>query len=1140
MFAALRQLKHANVPSLVPLLGVACIVALTAWMGITLTRETGRIASIWLANGALIAILLSTSRANWPAYLASAFVGNVVANFLSGDDLPLALTLSAINSLEVSIVIFALRKPNDATPDLTSWNTLIRFALWGGIIAPLSAGIVASSFLHVYLDTPFLAVLKRWALADALGIITVAPLILAFRNKLFTVKTVTARPLEFAVILGLVSLFTIGVFAQTSYPFLFLVFPPLVVVAFRLGFGGAVAALTCVTCISLAFTLNGSGPFALVDGVSMAERIWLLQLYIASCITTTLPIVSSLTERSRMARRLRESESSLRFFADNSTDMIITSTTEGIRQYVSPACRRLLGYEPEEMLKLTPLQIMHPEDRDRVERHVRAMSVGEADPVCSYRMRHKNGQYVWMEASFSFTYDPNTQEPTGFTSATRELNFRSDNQREILENAVSLHESHRLLLMAEAMADVGYWRIDMATDTIFWSPQIYKIYGKSPEHVPNLDNSTSSYHPDDIDLVMHVVGNAMELGQPFEFEARLIREDGEMRYVVSHGQCELSVDGKVTGVIGTFQDITDQRVASIKLNKQYEQLEENYSQLEESRQRLSNMTVDLMEARDEAEAANKAKSEFLASMSHEIRTPMNGITGMTELLLDTPLDDEQKKFALAVRESADTLVIMLNDILDLSKLEAGRVELENISFSPQRLVNGVIEIMSPQAKAKNVEIKCLIEDGFEKNLLGDPTRLRQILLNLVGNAVKFTEAGYVHVVMSKAPYGKKPNLVRIAVLDSGIGMTEKGMSNLFSKFSQADNTVTRKFGGTGLGLVICRQLTELMDGNIGVESEVGKGSTFWIEVPLPEDSHAVTHASDDATLPSRRGSDRLESHAADRRILASAKDKRILLVEDNRINQMLATTILQKAGYTVDIAGDGRAAVMSLETTDYDVVLMDVQMPIMDGVEATAEIRDNASTEKKRNVPIIAMTANAMAGDREEYLAARMSDYISKPIHSARLLALVAHWTNVTSDVGAKEEAQVEAQVTAEELSLPAVGNENTAMNFSEMDHLSSRIGEEKIAALIEEFIEDSRQQMIRLNALCNEGDHTKVASIAHEIAGTSANFGAEMLASYARELNTIAKQAEPNAHYPEHATKLCQAASESWKALAERYPAVG
>jgi CheY-like chemotaxis protein len=208
----------------------------------------------------------------------------------------------------------------------------------------------------------------------------------------------------------------------------------------------------------------------------------------------------------------------------------------------------------------------------------------------------------------------------------------------------------------------------------------------------------------------------------------------------------------------------------------------------------------------------------------------------------------------------------------------------------------------------------------------------------------------------------------------------------------------------------------------------------------------------------------------------------------------------------------------------------------MDGVEATTEIRDNASTEKKRNVPIIAMTANAMAGDREEYLAAGMSDYISKPIHSARLLALVVHWTNMTSD----EEAEAKTQVTAEKPSPLTADNENTSMNFSEMDHLSSRIGEEKIGALIEEFIEDSRQQMARLNTLCNEGDHTKVASIAHEIAGTSANFGAETLASYARELNTIAKQAEPDTHYPDHASKLCQAASESWKALAERYPATG
>ena len=386
-------------------------------------------------------------------------------------------------------------------------------------------------------------------------------------------------------------------------------------------------------------------------------------------------------------------------------------------------------------------------------------------------------------------------------------------------------------------------------------------------------------------------------------------------------------------------------------------------------QERSRAERDLRESNAALLAATRAKSEFLAAMSHEIRTPMNGVLGLLELLLKTPLDEKQQWYGKTAYKSADSLLVILNDILDYSKLEAGRVKLEQLSFNLEEKLAEVIDIFRPAAEAKSLDISYELPASDPRFVVADPTRLRQVLMNLVGNAVKFTKQGSVKLKVRCHEVTPSRVRVRIEVQDTGIGIAPDAMEKLFTSFTQGDASISRQYGGTGLGLSISKQLVELMGGRIGGSSQPGEGSTFWVELELPR---GAAPGVGERSVPANAGTASL----------------RVLIAEDNPVNQLVAQQTLQQAGHTVDLVGNGEAACTAAAKGCYDLVLMDIQMPDMDGITATRRIR--ASQSPVWSVPIIAVTANVGPDDRQFYLSVGMDDVIPKPYKAETMHSVIA------------------------------------------------------------------------------------------------------------------------------------------------------
>src|SRR5580704_8180936 len=892
-------------------------------------------------------------------------------------------------------------------------------------------------------------------------------------------------------------------------------------------------------------------------------------------------------------------EDDLREFLDLSIDMLCIAGIDGYFKHLNPAWEKTLGYAKEELLSRPYVDFVHPEDREAAIAEANSLAAGRDTFIFENRFRCKDGSYKWLRWTGAVRAEKGV-----IYAIARDVSPRKREEARL----AAQHAVTRVLAEAPTLANAGSRILQAVCESLGWeAAAIWQVDSKErvlrcveawqilPQNLSDFDRSTRART---FARGVGLPGRVWAQAEPVCIEdvapdANFLQRDVAVKEGL-HGAIgfPILVGGEVLGVLEFFSRQIQKPDA--RLLEMMGAIGSQIGQFIERRQAEDALRVyarDLETAKQVAEEATRTKSEFLANMSHEIRTPMNAIIGMTELALQTKITREQREYLEATKTSADALLTLVNDLLDFSKIEARKLQLDHVGFNFRDTVEDAIRVLALRAHHKGLELACDIRPEVPQALAGDPLRLRQVVVNLVGNAIKFTDRGEVVLRVQPEPQVDGEVRLHFSVTDTGIGIPPEKQKLIFEAFSQADNSTTRRYGGTGLGLAISQQLVELMGGRIWVESHAGQGSTFHFtatfEVQTPagferdslgpqltnlhmqpvaadgsaaalaamEKSAAENHPFKvillDAHMPMMDGFGLAERIQKDPRcrgikliMLTSAgqpedvsrcqtlgisayltkpvkqselldvivsvlspreqqpslasqprrgsrsirRRLKVLLAEDNAVNQLLASRILESLDHHVTVVSNGREALSAARAGRFDLIVMDVQMPEMDGFEATAAIRKLEKATGK-HIPIIAMTAHAMMGDRERCLAAGMDGYVSKPIRVADVEQAVtqAMAANQSSDAGSTS--------TAEDSLV------DEAAILSGMD------GNRKLLRdLTRIFVADCPKQLVEIKAAIQMGDAERLRRAAHALKGSVGNFAAKKAFAIAGQLETMGK----------------------------------
>jgi PAS domain S-box-containing protein len=754
-------------------------------------------------------------------------------------------------------------------------------------------------------------------------------------------------------------------------------------------------------------------------------------------LTGGVVVLRNVTSQRRSELALRESEGRFRSTLEQAPAGIAHLDLSGCFLIVNQKLCEIVGYCQEELVGRSFSEITHPDDVETDTRNVRSL-IGGAIQGYSREKRYvrKDGTGVWVSLTTSLVRDP-AGAPQYVLGVIADISDRKKAE------AALQHSHDRYRFLADAIPQMVFTATpDGLTD--YHNRRWLEYTGQSPEAAWGW-GWQAALHPDDAYGYRKAWEVFVASGERFEAEIRVRRADGEYRWHLSRAAALLDRHGAIVQWVGTCTDIEERKQAEVELER-----------------RVVERTAEANEQTLRAQQASGAKSEFLAMMSHEIRTPMNVIVGLADLLWESVLPAPQHEYVGMLRKAGEALLTVINDVLDLSAVEARRLQIQSMEFDLKATLDSVLAVMRSRADGRGVRLVSNAAEGVPNRVIGDPDRLRQILINLIGNAIKFSEGGWVSLLIQPEP-GAGPGALTFSVSDTGIGIPLEKQALIFESFTQADSSITRKYGGTGLGLTISRQLVELMNGRIWVESEPGRGSTFSFTIPLglPSDPEPDAPGLAAAADPAENWNAAVPNHGG--------PAPRILLVDDSSDNVFLMREFLKETNYCVEVASNGAEALEKVKAGAYDLILMDVQMPVLDGHSATRIIRQWEADLQLPPVPILALTAHALNSEVEKSRQAGCTAHLTKPIQRSTLLAALA--------MHIKKSSAVSIAVTVPE-------------GFEELspDYLARR-----------------REGIAELRGLLESGDYDRVRRMAHDIKGTGTSYGFPPLTDAARVLEQAA-----------------------------------